>query len=255
MEDSLKISSYINPDALDALAQAEKACLEKEEGTDEAKTDKDDKKKLAFIIEECRASRKDKKIKDIASGLAEEVLADADHLLEEINDGVSDGENEVSLEDLESYLKGEDPSSSLEKLLKKSQAGKMAINTHSLMISAKEATSELTCGKLTEGIDEICKKSGEGTCTAAKKAELQETLPSATDNTSVQEAASLNDLLESFESSKKRYSSFVETKRQMGEGASWPSCTSSNNGQRRMGESGASVDNIFNDVYNKVMAE
>lgn len=256
MEDSLKISAYINPDALDALARAEKVCLEKEEGTDEAKAEKEsDKKKLAYIVEECRASRKDKKLKNLAEDMAEEVLADADHLLEEINDGVGDGEDEVTLEDLESYLKGGDPSKSLEKLLKKSQAGKMAIQTHSLVVTAKETDQALTCGNLTEGIEEVCKKAGDGSCTAAKKAELQESLPSSSDNATIQAASLLNDTLESFESSKKRYANFVGSKRQMGEDAAWPSCTASSNGQRRMGESGASVDNIFNDVYNKVMGE
>lgn len=257
MEDSLKISAYINPDALDALAQAEKECLEKEQGTDDEKADKESEdKKLAVIVDECRSSRKDKKLSDIAKSYGQDVIDDSSQLLEEINDALDDGDQEVSSEELEKFLGGEEPSSSLEKLLKKSQAGKMAIATHSMMLSAKEDKDGITCGNLSEGIDKICQEGSESkTCTTAKRLELQQNLPSSTSNAAVLSGASFNDVLESFESSKKRYARFAQSKAQMGEGTKWPECTASSNGQRRTGESGASVDNIFNEVYNKVMGE
>lgn len=259
MEDSLKISSYINQDALDTLQQAEKACLEEEQGMDENK-ESDVKSKYALLVDECRSSRKDKKLDSIIESYGEEVIADSSLLLEEINDALDDGDQEVSEDELEKFLRGEEPSSSLEKVLKKSQAGKMAITTHSLMLSAKESdgeTRDITCGKLTEAIDTICKEgSTSGTCTNAKRKELQESLPSSSSNVAMARAYDINELLESFEATKKKYARFAKSKAQMGENSKWPDCTGGNNSGRRVGEDNTmTVEKAMNEMYNSVKRE
>ncbi len=254
MEESLEIASYINPEALSYLAEAERHCLDTQEDSDK---DEEDIKKdnRVFIVKQCAKYGKssNKVLSSLGNSELDKVKNSLESYLRDINMALDDDTPEVQENELKDYLDGKNKESALIEKLEQSRAGKFIIEAQIFANNKDNRDDELTCKDFTAAVNKTCdiEKSS-----PSEKKKCREDL--AEDLTDLKDGAdyiSLNDEMTKFVSVKEEYDTWKKYKSVVGEDAEVPSCTASNSGQRRMGEQSNAVDNAFYDMINRVMGE
>ena len=252
MEESMEIAGFINPDALDFLAEAEAHCLSEERDTEQE--DEDDYKKKSedeFFVDQCAKKGSGTKLSTLGDKEVKKISNNIRKYLRDINAALSNDTTKVKEDELRKYLKGNEPSKGLVEKLSLSRTGDMVEVARAYSKSKKDFSDKLTCATMDKAIDDHC-KSEKGN--SSKKECIRETKEDLS-NLDDQSYSKLGKKTDAFISYKDSYDQWEKYKSVAGQNIQMPSCTASSDGNRRVGEQSKSVDSIFYDMINRVSAE